>query len=50
VPVPSLFFIGRNGVPLEIVAGEVTVPELLQKISSVLGKSGKVSPTEAGEI
>jgi len=48
VPVPSMFFIGGNGVPLEVVAGEVTVPELLQKITSVLEKSGKVvSPTEA---
>jgi hypothetical protein len=51
VPVPSLFFIGGNGVPLEVVAGEVTVNELLQKITSVLEKSGRVvSPTEAGEI
>lgn len=48
VPVPSLFFIGGNGVPLEVVAGEVTVNELLQKITSVLEKSGRVvSPTEA---
>lgn len=51
VPVPSMFFIGGNGVPLEVVAGEVTVPELLQKITSVLEKGGKVvSPTEAGEM
>lgn len=48
VPVPSLFFIGGNGVPLEVVAGEITVSELLQRITSVLQKSGKVvSPTEA---
>jgi hypothetical protein len=44
VPVPSLFFIGRNGVPLEVVAGEVNVPELLQRITSVLEKNGKVVP------
>lgn len=42
VPVPSLFFIGGNGVPLEVVAGEVNVPELLHRITSVLEKSGKV--------
>jgi len=48
VPVPSMFFIGGNGVPLEVVAGEVTVPGLLQKITSVLEQSGKVvSPTGA---
>jgi hypothetical protein len=41
VPVPSLFFIGRNGVPLEIVAGEVNVPELLHRITIVLEKDGK---------
>jgi hypothetical protein len=45
VPVPSLFFIGGNGVPLEVVAGEVNEPELLRRIASVLEKSGKaVSP------
>jgi len=46
-----MFFIGLNGVPLEVVAGEVTVPEMLQRITSVLEKSGKaVSPIEAGEM
>jgi len=45
-----MFFIGGNGVPLEVVAGEVTIPELLQRITSVLEKSGKaVSPAVAGE-
>jgi hypothetical protein len=29
-------------VPLEVVAGEVNVPELLKRIASVLEKSGKV--------
>ena len=38
---PSVFFIGETGVPLEIVAGNVTVPELALKIDAVLGKSGK---------
>jgi len=46
-----MFFIGGNGIPLEVVAGVVTVPELLQRITLVLEKSGKgVSPTVAGEM
>lgn len=43
VPVPSLFFIGENGTPLEIVAGSMTVVELVSKIDSVLTKAGKSS-------
>lgn len=38
---PSLFFIGENGIPLEIVAGNVTATELRSKIESVLTKAGK---------
>lgn len=38
---PSLFFIGENGIPLEIVAGNVTATELTWKIESVLTKAGK---------
>lgn len=41
VPVPSLFFIGDNGKPLEIVAGSVTSSSLKEKIDSVLVKAGK---------
>lgn len=41
VPVPSLFFIGENGIPLEIVAGSVNATELTSKIESVLTKAGK---------
>ncbi|XP_076242160.1 UBX domain-containing protein 4 [Calliopsis andreniformis] len=41
VPVPSIFFIGENGVPLEIVAGSVTAADLLAKIDLVLTKAGK---------
>ncbi|XP_074112251.1 UBX domain-containing protein 4 isoform X1 [Cotesia typhae] len=41
VPVPSLFFIGDNGKPLEIVAGSVTSSSLKDKIDSVLVKAGK---------
>lgn len=43
VPVPSLFFIGENGTPLEIVAGTITAIELMSKIDSVLTKAGKSS-------
>ncbi|XP_014606993.1 PREDICTED: UBX domain-containing protein 4 isoform X2 [Polistes canadensis] len=41
VPVPSLFFIGVNGIPLEIIVGNTTATELTSKIESVLIKSGK---------
>lgn len=41
VPVPSLFFIGENGTPLEIVAGNATAAELASKIDNVLTKAGK---------
>ena len=39
VPVPSLFFIGENGVPLEIVAGSTTAADLLIKLDLVLTKA-----------
>lgn len=43
VPLPSLFFIGQNGAPLEIVTGITkTVEELTSKINGVLDK---VKPT-----
>lgn len=38
---PSLFFIGENGTPLEIVAGSATATELASKIDNVLTKAGK---------
>ncbi|XP_018367119.1 PREDICTED: UBX domain-containing protein 4 [Trachymyrmex cornetzi] len=41
VPVPSLFFIGENGTPLEIIAGSATASELASKIDNVLMKAGK---------
>lgn len=41
VPVPSLFFIGENGTPLEIIAGSATAAELSSKIDNVLTKAGK---------
>ncbi|XP_076758238.1 UBX domain-containing protein 4 isoform X1 [Xylocopa sonorina] len=41
VPVPSLFFIGENGTPLEIIAGSTTATDLATKIDLVLTKVGK---------
>lgn len=41
VPVPSLFFIGENGTPLEIIAGSVTADDLVSKINNVLTQAGK---------
>lgn len=41
MPVPSLFFIGENGIPLEIIVGNITAVELASKIDSVLTKVGK---------
>ncbi|XP_033208956.1 UBX domain-containing protein 4 [Belonocnema kinseyi] len=43
VPVPSVFFIGETGSPLEIVAGSATASELGAKIDEVLAKSGKIA-------
>lgn len=41
VPVPSLFFIGENGTPLEIIAGSVATDDLVSKINNVLTQAGK---------
>ncbi|XP_015115401.1 UBX domain-containing protein 4 [Diachasma alloeum] len=41
VPIPSLFFIGDNGSPLEIVAGSVSAQTLQEKIDTVLVKASK---------
>lgn len=43
VPVPSLFFIGENGMPLEIVAGSITAADLLKKIDQLIAKAGKTN-------
>ncbi|KAG8229425.1 hypothetical protein J437_LFUL000946 [Ladona fulva] len=43
VPVPSLFFIGKNGEPVEILAGERSSSELSASIDKVLEKCGKKS-------
>ncbi|XP_048833918.1 UBX domain-containing protein 4-like isoform X11 [Brienomyrus brachyistius] len=35
VCIPSSFFIGENGIPLEVIAGSVPVEELIKRISKV---------------
>lgn len=47
MPIPSLFFIGKNGTPLEVVTGITkTVEELEFKIAAVLERAGLSSGTE----
>ncbi|XP_016966520.1 UBX domain-containing protein 4 [Drosophila biarmipes] len=47
VPVPSLFFIGKSGTPLEIATGiTASVDELSEKIDKVLILAGKRTETE----
>ncbi|KAJ3591545.1 hypothetical protein NHX12_006678 [Muraenolepis orangiensis] len=41
VCVPSSFFIGENGVPLEVVAGSVSAEELLKRITKVQQMHGQ---------
>ncbi|VVC97430.1 unnamed protein product [Leptidea sinapis] len=36
VPVPSLFFIGRNGTPLEVVCAGIQAPSLAERIDRIL--------------
>ncbi|XP_011158056.1 UBX domain-containing protein 4 isoform X2 [Solenopsis invicta] len=50
VPVPSLFFIGENGTPLEIVAGSTTAAELASKIDNVLIKAGKSNKQSSSNL
>ncbi|XP_012252086.2 UBX domain-containing protein 4 isoform X2 [Athalia rosae] len=38
VPVPSLFFIGQNGAPIEVIAGETSIADLMTKIDTILKK------------
>ncbi|RVE53652.1 hypothetical protein evm_001793 [Chilo suppressalis] len=41
VPVPSLFFIGRNGTPLEVVCAGVEAPNLATRIDRILAEHRK---------
>lgn len=49
MPIPSLFFIGKTGTPLEIATGvTASVDELTEKIDKVLILAGKrTEPVEA---
>ncbi|NXY03680.1 UBXN4 protein, partial [Pteruthius melanotis] len=49
VCVPSSFFIGDNGIPLEVIAGSVSVEELVTRIHKVKQMhTGKERPLENG--
>ncbi|NP_998206.1 UBX domain-containing protein 4 [Danio rerio] len=48
VCVPSSFFIGENGIPLEVIAGSVTEDELKRRISRVIQMQGQ--QTDAAEM
>ncbi|KAK7790608.1 hypothetical protein R5R35_005164 [Gryllus longicercus] len=54
VPIPSLFFIGHNGWPLEIISGELPQAAVIQRIQNILGQSdeniGGSSSTESKEL
>ncbi|KAL4706239.1 hypothetical protein ACJJTC_017406 [Scirpophaga incertulas] len=50
VPVPSLFFIGRNGTPLEVVCAGVLAPSLSQRIDRILQVHNKGKEPEAESV
>lgn len=52
MPLPSLFFIGKNGTPIEIVTGVTkTVEELNSKIDNVLvGSKSDVNPSAVPSV
>lgn len=43
VPIPSIFFIGQNGTPIEVVAGETSAVDLASKIDTILKKADPTS-------
>lgn len=51
VCVPSSFFIGDNGIPLEVIAGSVSVEELVTRIHKVkqVMLTGWIFPDGAGD-
>ncbi|XP_063370739.1 UBX domain-containing protein 4 [Cydia amplana] len=50
VPVPSLFFIGRNGTPLEVVCAGVQPANLATRIDRILEEHHKEKPTPSSNI
>ncbi|CAG4963691.1 unnamed protein product [Colias eurytheme] len=54
VPVPSLFFIGRNGTPLEVVCAGIQATNLAERIDRILeehykGTKTTVQPSTSGQ-
>lgn len=49
VPVPSLFFIGKNGKPVDIISNNITLEELTKRINIVIEQHTGVSPTTSLE-
>ncbi|XP_045457496.1 UBX domain-containing protein 4 [Melitaea cinxia] len=49
VPVPSLFFIGRNGTPLEVVCAGIEPQNLATRIDRILQEHRKESPNTSVE-
>ncbi|ESO90181.1 hypothetical protein LOTGIDRAFT_192354 [Lottia gigantea] len=47
VLVPSIFFIGENGVPLEVVGGSITAHDLLSKMENVIETNKGKIPAES---
>lgn len=56
VCIPSSFFIGENGIPLEVIAGSVSTEELMKRINRVKQmhaqqiRSGTVLPEASGPV
>ncbi|XP_006006250.1 UBX domain-containing protein 4 [Latimeria chalumnae] len=53
VCIPSSFFIGDNGVPLEVIAGSVSAEELInriQKVKQMHEQKGTVHPSDGGQL
>lgn len=49
MPLPSIFFIGKNGTPVDVVTGVTqTVDELIGKIEIVLDRAGLKSAGASG--
>ncbi|XP_067372492.1 UBX domain-containing protein 4 isoform X2 [Channa argus] len=47
VCIPSSFFIGENGIPLEVIAGSVSAEELMKRINSVTQLNSASFPVDS---
>ncbi|OXU23817.1 hypothetical protein TSAR_011961 [Trichomalopsis sarcophagae] len=50
VPVPSIFFIGESGTPLEIIGNALSPSDLVAKIDSILLKANPQSTTSSANL